>query len=117
MKSDQYEWELAFERLTLRKRDWNLQPRDERIDPLRPDGRYGAVTESRLVNIGTGEILVSVAVPEGAKPICWARRCQLDNEVIGWTHFTGWQFDSIRYIVPVSEDGVVGRAFFEVVRD
>ncbi|MGB5107340.1 MAG: hypothetical protein WBP42_11575 [Candidatus Zixiibacteriota bacterium] len=119
MKSDKYEWELVFAEKVLRRNEWVAQSRIERIDPQNPDDRYGAVIAVRLVAIATGEALYEIGIPDDARPVCGhGRRMDLSNSAInGEGYKIGWRAANLKYIVPFSEDGIRGRAYFEAVRD
>lgn len=110
-----FEWEIVFEKAILNKGSWNIQKREERIDPLHPDNRYGLPLTVRLVDLSNRKIIWEVAIPNGALPICWNRNRQsLGGEIEEMTHHIGWQADRLRYIVPICDNGEVGKAFLEV---
>ncbi len=119
MKSDKFEWEIVFAEKVLRRSEWAPQSRIERIDPQNPDDRYGAVIAVRLIAVETGAVIHEISIPDDARPVCGAGRIMnLRNGAIsGEGYKIGWRAANLKYIVPFSNDGVKGRAYFEVAKD
>lgn len=107
------QWELVFENKSFTQEEWYKEPRETRIDPLSPDGRYGALLFVRLIS--GSQVIWEVAIPEKATPICWKRRqTTIEGEDVGFIYNIGWAIKKLQYIIPINQSGQVGKAFFDM---
>ena len=99
----EYFWEIEFEGCKVHEVDQKNLPREQRIDPQNPPIELGAARFIRLIPQSDQWPLVTVVIPNNAKPVCHRYVVEATDGVSGFAcRRIGWRIENVRNIISVN---------------